>query len=68
MKVNLGNTHRSDDGNAFMPDPAGGHAWIDDALAEELAEEFVWTVTGSDELPTEHKKWNWRRGGSRHHH
>ncbi|HXT98331.1 MAG TPA: hypothetical protein VN853_18690 [Polyangia bacterium] len=39
---------RSDDANAFMPDPNGGPAHIEDDLAENLAEEFVDTVTRGD--------------------
>jgi len=39
---------RSDDANAFMPDPEGGPAHIGDDLAENLAEEFVDAVTGGD--------------------
>lgn len=44
-----GNHHRSDDANAFMPDPEGGPARIDDDLAENLAEEFLQGATqGTD--------------------
>ena len=39
---------RSDDANAFMPDPEGGPAHIGDHLAENLAEEYVDAVTGGD--------------------
>ncbi len=39
---------RSDDANAFMPDPDGGPAHIHDDLAENLAEEYVDAVTGGD--------------------
>src|SRR5579862_4579950 len=39
---------RSDDANAFMPDPEGGPAHIGDDLAENLAEEYVDAVTGGD--------------------
>jgi hypothetical protein len=39
---------RTDDANAFMPDPEGGPAHIPDDLAENLAEEFVDAVTGGD--------------------
>jgi hypothetical protein len=39
-----------DDANAFMPDPEGGPARIDDDLAESLAEEFIQSATrGSDD-------------------
>jgi hypothetical protein len=41
---------RFDDANAFMPDPEGGPARIDDDLAESLAEEFIQSATrGSDD-------------------
>ena len=36
-----GNNHRTDDANAFMPDPEGGPATIADDLAENLAEEYL---------------------------
>src|SRR4051812_21092277 len=39
---------RTDDANAFMPDPEGGPAHIPDDLAENLAEGFVDAVTGGD--------------------
>jgi hypothetical protein len=39
---------RSDDANAFMPDPDGGPAHIPDDLAENLAEEYVDAVTRGD--------------------
>jgi hypothetical protein len=39
---------RSDDANAFMPDPDGGPAHIPDDLAESLAEEYVDAVTRGD--------------------
>ena len=39
---------RSDDANAFMPDPEGGPARISDDLAENLAEEFVDAATRGD--------------------
>ena len=39
---------RTDDANAFMPDPEGGPAHIPDDLAENLAEEYVDAVTGGD--------------------
>ncbi len=39
---------RSDDANAFMPDPDGGPARIKDDLAENLAEEYVDAVTRGD--------------------
>lgn len=41
---------RSDDGNAFVPDPAdGGEARAPDDLAEELAEEFVSAATSGED-------------------
>jgi len=40
---------RSDDGNAFLPDPGEGRAWVDDDLAESLAEEFIVAVTSAEE-------------------
>jgi hypothetical protein len=40
---------RSDDGNAFIPDPEGGPARTTDDLAENLAEEFLQSATrGND--------------------
>jgi hypothetical protein len=38
-------TQRSDDANAFIPDPEGGPAIIDDDLAQSMAEEFVENAT-----------------------
>jgi len=44
-----GNNHRTDDANAFMPDPEGGPALIADDLAENLAEEYLQAATqGAD--------------------
>jgi len=40
---------RSDDGNAFIPDPEGGPARINDDLAEALAEGFVQGATQDDD-------------------
>src|SRR5262245_10632916 len=39
------NNHRTDDANAFMPDPEGGPARIADDLAENLAEEYLQAAT-----------------------
>lgn len=39
---------RSDDGNAFIPDPGEGPANANDPLAQELAEDFVSSVTSAD--------------------
>jgi hypothetical protein len=44
---------RSDDGNAFMPDPEGGPARIKDDLAESLAEEFISSATEGNETADE---------------
>jgi hypothetical protein len=40
---------RSDDGNAFIPDPEGGPARTSDDLAENLAEGFLQGATQDDE-------------------
>ena len=41
---------RSDDGNAFLPDPQGDHfARAGDDLAEDLAEKFVASATSGEE-------------------
>jgi len=42
------NNHRTDDANAFMPDPEGGPATIGDDLAENLAEEYLQAATQGD--------------------
>lgn len=39
---------RSDDGNAFFPDPGEGPAVTNDSLAQELGEDFVSSVTSAD--------------------
>jgi hypothetical protein len=36
---------RTDDGTAFMPDPEDGPAYINDSLAENLAEEYLESAT-----------------------
>src|SRR3954465_14124102 len=41
---------RSDDGNAFMPDPGDGPARIRDDLAENLAEDYVLAATQGPEV------------------
>ncbi len=41
---------RSDDGNAFMPDPEDGPAVIQDDLAESLAEDFLEAATRGEEV------------------
>lgn len=43
-----GRKGRSDDANAFFPDPEGGPFRISDDLAEEMAEEFVQAVTSGE--------------------
>ena len=43
-------THpRSDDGDAFIPDPAGGPIQVDGDVDEELVEDFMLTVTSGQE-------------------
>ena len=44
---------RSDDGNAFIPDPEGGPARTRDSLAENLAEEYLQGATGGDAVAEE---------------
>ena len=44
---------RSDDGNAFMPDPEGGPARIADDLAENLAEDYLQAATQGMEVEEE---------------
>jgi hypothetical protein len=39
---------RSDSGDAFFPDPGEGRAHTKDALAEELAEEFLSSATSGE--------------------
>lgn len=51
-------SRREDDADAFLPDPDGGPARVNDDLAEELAEEFLKAATsgeyvGEDELDQE---------------
>jgi hypothetical protein len=41
---------RSDDGNAFIPDPGEGPAFTSDVLAESLAEEFLESATSGNEV------------------
>lgn len=40
---------RSDDGNAFIPDPEGGPMKLDGDVDEELTEDFMLTVTSGNE-------------------
>jgi hypothetical protein len=44
---------RSDDGNAFIPDPEGGPAVIPDDLAESLAEDFLQAATSGEDVTEE---------------
>ena len=45
---------RSDDGNAFMPDPEDGPARIRDDLAEDLAEDYLQAATQGMEVEEVH--------------
>lgn len=48
---------RSDDGTAFFPDPGEGPARAPDALAEELAEDFLTSaLTGQEQAPESHDR------------
>lgn len=44
---------RSDDGNAFIPDPEGGPAHTRDDLAESLAEDFLQAATSGEDVAEE---------------
>lgn len=44
---------RSDDANAFIPDPDGGPAHTRDDLAEALGEDFLKSATGEEEADDE---------------
>jgi hypothetical protein len=44
---------RSDDANAFMPDPEGGPARIHDDLAEGMAEDFLQAATSGEDVTEE---------------
>ena len=44
---------RPDDGNAFIPDPEGGPARVEDDLAESLAEEYLSSATRGNETTEE---------------
>src|SRR6478752_7862258 len=46
--------HRSDDANAFMPDPEDGPARIHDDLAENLAEDYLQAATQGMEVEEDH--------------
>jgi hypothetical protein len=41
--------HRSDDADAFFPDPGGGPARAPDALAEQIAEDYVQAATTGED-------------------
>jgi hypothetical protein len=49
IKVGRVRRPRSDDANAFIPDPQGGPARTDDDLAETLAEGFLQAATQDDD-------------------
>src|SRR5262245_30227561 len=49
----LNGSGRSDDANAFIPDPDGGPARTDDDLAESMAEEFLEAATRGNEVAEE---------------
>ena len=49
-----GARQRSDDGNAFMPDPGDGPARIRDDLAEDLAEDYLQAATQGMEVEEVH--------------
>ena len=44
---------RSDDANAFIPDPEGGRAHTRDDLAESLAEDFLQAATSGEDAAEE---------------
>jgi hypothetical protein len=44
---------RSDDANAFIPDPEGGPAHTRDDLAESLAEDFLQAATSGEDVAEE---------------
>lgn len=44
---------RMDDGNAFIRDPGSGRARTRDALAENLAEQFLQSATSAEEVGQE---------------
>jgi hypothetical protein len=44
---------RSDDANAFMPDPEDGPARIADDLAENMAEEYLQSATSGEDAAEE---------------
>ena len=57
---------RSDDGNAFVPDPSSsGRSRVKDVLAEQLAEEFLSSATSGEEhgLEAHDRVFTEERGG-----
>lgn len=44
---------RSDDANAFLPDPDGGPAHTNDDLAESLAEGYIASATSGEDMNDE---------------
>jgi hypothetical protein len=46
---------RTDDANAFFPDPDGGPAHVSDDLAESLAEDFVQSAVSGQEGDERHQ-------------
>ena len=52
--LHYGLHQRSDDGNAFMPDPEDGPARIGDDLAENLAEDYLQAATQGMEVEEDH--------------
>src|ERR1044071_479953 len=54
LPASHGPHQRSDDGNAFMPDPGDGPARIHDDLAENLAEDYVQAATQGMEVEEDH--------------
>ena len=53
-RPSYGAHHRSDDANAFMPDPEDGPARIRDDLAENLAEDYLQAATQGMEVEEDH--------------
>jgi hypothetical protein len=44
---------RTDDANAFLPDPENGRSLTDDDLAETLAEDYLRAATSGDDVDNE---------------
>ena len=49
---------RTDDGNAFFPDPGDGPAVIGDDLAQELAEEYLMAATSGEDFALDERDQN----------